>query len=245
MRAHEVARQADKLAGLGQLVAGIVHELNNPVTSILAYADVLHQRASEAGIDPRDVDRLARIREAAQRIHRFSRDLVAYARPSTEVAVPLSIHDVIDRALLFCDHVLDRERVIVERAFGATGHVRGVGTQLVQVFVNLFTNAAKAMRDGGGTLRIETSNDGSMIVIAVSDTGSGIAVGAMPRLFEPFFTTSPSGEGTGLGLTIVRDILQAHNGRVWAEPAPDAGARFVVCLPRAEADLSFEGDRGE
>jgi len=227
--------QNDKLAGLGKVVAGVVHELNNPVTSILAYADYLRRKAERGAIDASDVERLIRIQEAAQRIHGFSRDLVAYSRPSTEVPVPLNVHDVIDRALVFCEHVLDRTHVTVERTFGEVKPVRGLGGQLAQVFVNLFTNAANAMSETGGTLHIQTTlaEQDRSVKITVSDTGQGIGDDTLPRIFEPFFTTSADGEGTGLGLSIVRSIVESHRGSVWADRTEGAGAAFHVMLPVA------------
>lgn len=235
-RMHAVHK--DKLAGLGRVVAGVVHELNNPVTSILAYSEYLRRKAERGPLEPADIDRLARIEEAAQRIHGFSRELIAYARPSTEVPVPLVIHDVIDRALLFCEHVLGRARITVERELGEVRPVRGIGGQLAQVFVNLFTNAANAMSETGGTLCIRTGYDErtGLVHITVIDTGAGIAEHVFPHIFEPFVTTCETGGGTGLGLSIVRDIVEAHRGRVWAERRAGAGAAFHVTLPAAADD---------
>ena len=236
------AVQSDKLAGLGKIVAGVVHELNNPVTSILAYAEYLRRKATRGPLDAADLERIDRIEEAAQRVHGFARQLIAYARPSIDIAVPLVIHDVIDRALLFCEHVLGPSRVTVERAFGRVLPINGIGNQLAQVFVNLFTNAANAMSTTGGTLRIETSLDGDgdgegeAVHVIVTDTGCGIGEEALPRIFEPFFTTSETGDGTGLGLSIVRDIVEAHRGRVWAERREGAGAAFHVVLPVTPMD---------
>jgi signal transduction histidine kinase len=223
----------DKLAGLGKVVAGVVHELNNPVTSILAYADYLQRKAERGPLDASDVARIARIREAAERIHGFSRDLIAYARPSTEIPVPLLVHDVIDRALTFCEHVLEPSRITVERAYGDVLPVRAISGQLAQVFVNLFTNAAHAMRPHGGTLRVETALDDerSKVHVTVTDTGRGIAEEALARIFEPFFTTHEGQDKSGLGLSIVREIVEAHRGRVWAEHRPGQGAAFHVLLP--------------
>src|SRR5262249_37510673 len=136
--------QSEKLASLGQIAAGVVHELNNPLTSIVAYSDYLRKKGERNGADVADLERLTRINEAAERILRFSRDLIAYSRPSTEVPAPVAIHDVIDRALVFCEHVLERTGVMVERTFGDVKLVRGVAGQLTQVFVNLFTNACQA-----------------------------------------------------------------------------------------------------
>jgi two-component system NtrC family sensor kinase len=231
----------DKLAGLGRIVAGVVHELSNPVTSILAYAGYLRRKAEHAPLEPADLERIARITEAAERVHAFSRDLLAYARPSTESPAPLEIHDVLDRALVFCEHLL--ARVTVDRAFGEVKPIRGISDQLVQVFVNLFTNAAVAMGEAGGTLRIQTllSESGRTVHVTVIDSGRGIPEDALARIFEPFFTTTKAEGGTGLGLSIVRDIVEAHDGRVWAESRtasgsssePESGAVFHVALPAA------------
>lgn len=232
-REQRKAAEKDKLAGLGRVVAGVVHELNNPVTSILAYAEYLRRKAERGPLDAADLERIARIEEAARRIHGFSRDLIAYARPSTELPVPLVIHDVVDRALTFCEHVLSPARVKVEREFGEVKPVRAIGGQLAQVFVNLFMNAAHAMRPHGGTLRIGTrlDADGAAVHVTVSDTGAGIAEHALPRIFEPFFTTNEGADGTGLGLSIVREIVEAHRGNVWAERRDGVGATFHVVLP--------------
>lgn len=234
---RRTSEHKDKLAGLGKVVAGVVHELNNPVTSILAYAEYLRRKAERGPLDASDLDRLARIEESARRIHGFSRDLIAYARPSTEIPVLLVIHDVVDRALTFCEHVFAPAGVRIERVFGEVKPVRAIGGQLAQVFVNLFMNAAHAMSPAGGTLRIATGLDGPRAVhVTVSDTGSGIAEHALPRIFEPFFTTNESGDGTGLGLSIVREIVEAHQGTVWAERRDGSGAAFHVVLPVAGDD---------
>jgi signal transduction histidine kinase len=239
--AHDMLRdqiiQSDKLASLGQIAAGVVHELNNPLTSILAYSDYLRRKGERAGTDPADLDRLARINEAATRILRFSRDLIAYSRPSTEKPGPISIHDVIDRALLFCEHVLDQTGVVVEKTFGDVPPVLGVTEQLTQVFVNLFTNAAQAMHEHGGCLRITTelSEGGAYVQVTIRDDGHGIDGEHLPRIFDPFFTTKTDGTGTGLGLSIVRNIVAAHGGRVRADISVPRGMVFHVDLPAASS----------
>ncbi|HVY47554.1 MAG TPA: ATP-binding protein [Minicystis sp.] len=230
--------QSEKLASLGQIAAGIVHELNNPLTSIVAYSDYLRRKTEKSGGDPADVERLTRINEAAERILRFSRDLIAYSRPSMEVPAPVAIHDVIDRALVFCEHVLDQTGVMVEREFGAVRPVRGVAGQLTQVFVNLFTNAAQAMRDGGGCLSIRTEMAGDEVTVVIVDDGHGIESDHLPRIFDPFFTTKTDGSGTGLGLSIVRNIVQSHGGSIRATGRAPRGTEFRVELPAAAAPKS-------
>ncbi len=236
-RAHAELRdqiiQSDKLASLGQIAAGVVHELNNPLTSILAYSEYLRRKGERAGFDSTDLDRLARIHEAADRILRFSRDLIAYSRPSTEKPGPVSIHDVIDRALTFCEHVLDQTGVTVERSFGEILPVLGATGQITQVFVNLFTNAAHAMREQGGCLSIATalSDDSAYVRVTIRDDGHGIEDEHLPRIFDPFFTTKTDGTGTGLGLSIVQSIVTAHRGRVRAHAREPRGTVFYVELP--------------
>jgi len=228
--------QLEKLASLGQMVAGIVHEINNPLTSIVAYSDYLRKKGERSGADVDDVARLSRINEAAERIQRFSRDLTEYSRPRKVVPASVPIHDVIDRALGFCEHELDQTGVVVERNFGAIYPVRGVAEQLTQVFVNLFTNAAHAMRDQGGLLTITTSMlTPDEVEVVITDDGHGIAVETLPRIFEPFFTTKIDGRGTGLGLSIVRSIVVNHGGRILAARNSPQGTVFRVGLPSAIA----------
>lgn len=226
--------QSEKLASLGQIAAGIVHELNNPLTSIVAYSDYLRRRWEQDGADEADRQRLQRINEAAQRILMFSRDLIAYSRPATEVPAPVFLHDVIDRALVFCEHVIDTSTVSVERAFGDIRAIRGVPGQLTQVFVNLFTNACHAMeRTGGGKLMVSTTllDDGSLVEVKVMDQGHGIDEELRERIFEPFVSTKTDGGGTGLGLSIVRKIVDGHGGEIRAEANEPRGTIFVVHLP--------------
>ncbi|HEY3668937.1 MAG TPA: histidine kinase dimerization/phospho-acceptor domain-containing protein, partial [Polyangiaceae bacterium] len=144
--------QNEKLASLGQIVAGVVHELNNPLTSIIAYSDYLTKKLAK---DPssnlhEDAERVRRIGEAAERILKFTRDLVAYARPTGDARGPVQIEEVIERALLFCEHEFADGRVEVDREFTQPlPLIFGIPGQLTQVFVNLFTNAAHAMGNGG------------------------------------------------------------------------------------------------
>jgi two-component system NtrC family sensor kinase len=139
--------QAEKLASLGQIAAGMVHELNNPLTSIAAYTDFLLRRAVQReGSDPDDVERLRRIAESANRMLRLTRDLVSYARPSGDIPIAVQLNVVIERALAFCEHEMADVGVVVERSFDEDiGLVRGLPEQLAQVFVNLVTNACHAM----------------------------------------------------------------------------------------------------
>ena len=234
LNAHMV--QAEKLASLGQIAAGVVHELNNPLTSIVAYTDWLirKQGGTPGGGDPDSLERLRRIGESASRILRFTRDLVAYARPSSEVPVPVSLHTVIDQALAFCEHVIAQHGANVERRYIENAPaVRGMHEQLVQVFVNLFTNACHAMPADGGQLDVTTElvDGGTRLAVYVADNGHGIAADHLAQIFAPFFTTKVDGRGTGLGLSIVKNIMDNHGAEIRAERGAAGGACFVLVFP--------------
>jgi two-component system, NtrC family, sensor kinase len=228
--------QADKLATFGQIAAGIVHELNNPLTSIVAYSDYLIRKAVSAPASqaPDDVDRLRRISESANRMLRFTRDFVAYARPSSGVAGPVILHGVIDTAVAFCEHVLAHAGVSVEKRYASdVMTVRGVSEQLVQVFVNLLTNASQAAPAANGRIVITTTLEPSswLVRVVVEDNGGGIAPDHLRQVFLPFFTTKGDRHGTGLGLSIVKSIVDGHEGAIHVESPPGSGARFVLEIP--------------
>jgi signal transduction histidine kinase len=249
IRAEESARsirklqaqviQNEKLASLGQIVAGVVHELNNPLASIIAYSDYLKRKANaRAPYDDLedDLERLRRIGEAAARILNFSRDLVSYARPSADVPGIVHVQDVVEKALVFCEHELNGAQIRILRQYDARlPPVRGIAGQLTQVFVNLFTNAAHAMNGAGGELRIGMLMNAAQhtLTVEVADSGSGIDAQDMPQIFEPFFTTKSEGRGTGLGLSIVRGIVDAHGGTIHAASALGEGTVFSLTLPLA------------
>jgi two-component system, NtrC family, sensor kinase len=228
--------QTEKLASLGQIVAGVVHELNNPLTSIIAYSDYLTKKLGrgESGDLVEDAERVRRIGEAAERILKFTRDLVAYSRPTGDSRGPVCLREVIERALVFCEHEFSDGNVEIEQEIAdSLPIIAGIPGQLTQVFVNLFTNAAHAMSEHGGVLRISvhTAELDQSLQVEVTDTGSGIPTEAMPQIFEPFFTTKTDGRGTGLGLSIVRGILDAHGGTIQVSSAAGRGTRFTLTLP--------------
>jgi len=232
---------ADKLATFGQVAANLVHELNNPLTSIVAYSEYLVRKALsfESGVvvlEAEDVERLRRIGESGSRMLRFTRDVMSYARPSSGVVGTVELHEVIDQAIAFCDHVLSAAKTRVERRYGGdVATVRGVSDSLVQVFVNLLTNASHAAPAEGSVVAIETRVDAPSrrIAIRVEDNGSGIAAEHLPLVFEPFFTTKSESHGTGLGLSIVKSIVLAHEGEIRVDSHPGRGTRFFIALPLA------------
>jgi signal transduction histidine kinase len=231
-------QQAEKLASLGKIVAGVAHELNNPLTSILVYASQLNQRltARRDGDREEDLERIRRITESAERVAKFTRDLVAYARPAADLQASCALHDVLEKALHFCDHEFSSAVVQVERAYPCEGlALRGTSDQLTQVFVNLFTNSAHAMRSRSGRLRVKAAADasGDFAIVEVIDDGVGISSQHLPHIFEPFYTTKTNGQGTGLGLAIVLEIITAHGGTIDVDSAAESGTAFRVKLPLA------------
>ncbi len=208
--------QAEKLATLGQLAAGIAHEINNPLTSISVYAEYILGQLTSCGADEADVMRVERILGSADRIKTFTRNLLSYARPSQEEAGDVPLNQVIDEALGFCEHVMRDAGVEIQRQYmQGLPEVRGVRTQLHQVFVNLVTNACNAAREGGGEIRVMTRlGDDGRLLVTIEDDGVGISEEDLRQIFEPFFSTRRKGKGTGLGLPIVKSILEQHDGSI-------------------------------
>ncbi len=229
--------QAEKLATLGQLAAGVVHELNNPLTSITVYADYLVKKVeanSEHPLaDTGDAEKLRRIGEGAQRILAFAKDLVQYAKPSGEDPEPVDVGEVVRQSLSLCEHLF--ERAEIERHLhlpDARLPIHAIPGQLEQVFINLITNACHAVGDRGRvwvSARPASGGDGAWIV--VSDDGPGIPESDRAQIFEPFFSTKSDGHGTGLGLSIVKNIVDQHDGEIRVAPSASGGAEFSVWLP--------------
>ena len=230
--------QSEKLASVGQIAAKVVHELNNPLTAIVTYAGFLTKKLERAGHDEADVERLRRIGESADRILRFSRELTTYARPNEETASLVSVQEVVERAVVFCEHVVVEHGVrVATRVHPDVPAIVGRRGQLTQVFVNLVTNACHAIQDAGraedGGIEIEIAvGDTGGVRVSVADNGHGISPENVIRIFDPFFTTKTEGRGTGLGLSIVRSIVEAHGGRVWVRSVLGSGSSFVVELAK-------------
>jgi len=223
---------AEKLASLGQLAAAVVHELNNPLTSIVAYADTLRTRLEQLG-DEGDLRRVDRIAEAADRILKFSRDLLTYARPANEASSLLQVEELVEGSVQLCEHLLVASNVELSRDL-AQGllPIRGNLGHLQQVLVNLITNACHAMPEGGQlTVSAAQAADGSAVELRILDQGPGVDEALAARIFEPFFSTKAPGQGTGLGLSIVREIIERHGGQIELEGGLGRGACFVLRLP--------------
>ncbi|HEX2689627.1 MAG TPA: ATP-binding protein [Kofleriaceae bacterium] len=224
--------RAERLATLGELAAGVVHELNNPLTSITIYSEYLVRKFASRGPEPSDLEKLQRIGASAQRILRFSRDLIQYARPSGRDLQAVDLSVVVRQSVSICEHLIERSGV----NFGVEVDpdlpvIQAVDGQLEQVLTNLITNAVHAVETGGQVVVRAHADSPSTVVLEVVDSGPGIAEADREKIFEPFFTTKSDGKGTGLGLPIVRNIVEQHRGEIRVDRSDLGGAAFRVILP--------------
>ncbi|HET9624680.1 MAG TPA: ATP-binding protein, partial [Kofleriaceae bacterium] len=224
--------RAERLATLGELAAGVVHELNNPLTSITVYAEYLVRKLEAQGAEAGDVEKLRRIGASAQRILRFSRDLVQYARPSGRDLGPIDLAAVVRQSVSICEHLVERGGItLAVEVDPELPAVQAISGQLEQVLINLITNAVHAVENGGRVEVRALADTPSTVLLEVADSGPGIAEADRDRIFEPFFTTKPDGKGTGLGLPIVRNIVDQHRGEIAVVRSALGGAAFRVILP--------------
>ncbi|HEX8438090.1 sensor histidine kinase [Archangium sp.] len=243
--------QADRLASLGLLAAGVVHEVNTPLAYILSNLDWLDEElpALSEALKRREpanpeVEKLAArmqgvqstlrdIRQGAERVRHIARDVKAFARDSQDESILVDLREVLDAALkMALVHIRYRARVV--RDYQDVPMVMANEARLAQVFLNLVVNAAQSLPEDGAEhairVRLWTGPNGEACA-EVSDTGTGIAPEHMPHLFEPFFTTKRSGEGTGLGLFICKSIIDGMEGTITVESQPGAGTTFRLSLP--------------
>jgi two-component system, NtrC family, sensor kinase len=231
--------QAEKLATLGQLAAGVVHELNNPLTSISVYGDYLVKLLERVG-GKGDADKANKIVEGAARIQKLTRDLMNYARPSGEYELA-GVNDIVRQALVFCEHLVRKsEAEVTLQLADELPKVHAIRAQLHQVLINLITNALHALPAPGGSVTISTGlvDAGHAVQIRVADTGVGISALDRDHVFEPFFTTKKDGKGTGLGLSIVKNIVEGHGGLVGFESQVGQGTTFFITLPLQRETIS-------
>ena len=224
--------RAERLATLGELAAGVVHELNNPLTSITVYAEYLVRKLEAQGAEPGDVEKLRRIGASAQRILRFSRDLVQYARPSGRDLELVDVASVVRQSVSICEHLVERGGITLDVELDRELPViPAIVGQLEQVLINLITNAVHAVENGGHVVVRAKVESPSTIALEVVDSGPGVSEQDRDRIFEPFFTTKSDGKGTGLGLPIVRNIVEQHHGQISVSRSDLGGAMFRVILP--------------
>ncbi|HXX15533.1 MAG TPA: HAMP domain-containing sensor histidine kinase [Candidatus Eremiobacteraceae bacterium] len=230
--------QSEKLVSLGQLAAGAAHEINNPLTAILGYSDLL---ADDETLPDRARGVAGKIREQARRTKNLVQNLLSFARQVPAERTLLDINTVVSNAVQL--RALDLHSggsTIDLQLESVLPAVRGDNNQLMQVFFNIVSNALDAMTEsGGGTLTIRTLRDRGNVVLLFCDTGPGIK--EPHRVFDPFYTTKPVGKGTGLGLSICYGIVQEHGGKILCYNGQNRGAVFRVELPAVLAVLPQRG----
>lgn len=218
--------RADRLAAMGELTAGVAHEVRNPLGIIRATVQLLEDAqgdkariAQAAEVIKQEIDRLDKVIKA----------LLDFGRPSRPTMVTTDLGAVLEDVVLFTTRFAKQANVRIELVpLPELRPVHGDPDQLKQVFLNLVTNAVQAMGETGGDIQVKAGTDGDYITVTVSDTGPGIVPEDLPKVFDPFFTKRA--EGTGLGLTIVHRILDAHNGHIEVESS-DSGTTFTVTIP--------------
>jgi two-component system NtrC family sensor kinase len=224
--------QLARLASLGFMVAGVCHELANPLTAINSTVQLL--RAGPAS--PTLLEKgLANIASNAQRMLSISRKLNDFSRASDDARSWLNLRGTVMDAVALLEQDSCMQQVSVKCTLDEAIVVHGDVNQLQQVFCNVLTNAIQAMRGSGSLFIHDSRPDSGHVEIAIRDTGPGIAERDLPRLFEPFFTTKPAGHGTGLGLAISNEIVLAHGGTMRAANDGGGGACFYIRLPAASA----------
>ena len=222
---------SEKLASVGRLAAGVAHEIGNPLSAILGLVELV-----EAGDLAPEQQRefLRRVRKETERIHHIIRDLLDFARDEPASAErSCDLREVVEDAVRLVAPQKDLQRITIERRFAEEcPPARGAAARLAQVVLNLLLNAADAI-EGEGTITLEVRPAAGFVELAVADTGPGIPASIREHLFEPFVTTKPPGQGTGLGLAVCHTIIERLGGTIEVESPPEGGARFLVRLPIA------------
>ncbi len=233
-RTQEQLLQSEKMSAVGQLISGVAHELNNPLTAILGYAQLLENEA----IPDRAQDFVQKLYKQAQRTHKIVQNLLSFSRQRKPQRQQVDLRRVLDDTLALRDYDMKLNNIAVERDFEADlPEVLGDEHQLEQVFLNIINNAADAVLETArsGTLRVRIYGDGDDVCAEFHDSGPGIR--DPKRIFDPFYTTKSVGKGTGLGLSICYGILREHGGSINASNHPQGGAVFQVRLPAAARSM--------
>jgi signal transduction histidine kinase len=230
-RAQDDLIRTEKLASMGRLVAGIAHEINNPVNAVINTLGPLEEALRERGGDGGVQEMLEVLKRGAARSKAIVQALHNYSRGDEETPRELTLARSVDDALDLLRHRLKNVRV--EKQIDPGIRIVGFAGQIDQVFMNLITNAAQAIGDRprGGIIQISAARRGDEVEIAVADDGPGIAPEVVPRIFDPFFTTKDVGEGSGLGLSIVHGIIDRHGGKIRVESRVGEGTTFSIALP--------------
>lgn len=243
-RQREALHQSEKLAALGSMLAGVAHELNNPLSVVIGYSGMLADMAESEAMR----DRAAQVHAAAERCARIVKAFLAMARARPSERHQVVLAEVLDDALKLASYGLRTHSVTVENALpGDLPPVNADRDQLHQVFLNLIVNAQHALASVPGPRRIRITGhaEAGIVVVAIGDNGPGMDAEVQRRAFEPFFTTKPQGMGTGIGLSVSRGIVEAHGGSLTLASSLGRGATFTLRLPAAPSAQSPDIELGE
>lgn len=232
-RDRDSLHQADKLSAMGSLLAGVAHELNNPLAILVAQSELLI--ATSGSEDQRR--RAERIHAAAERAGRIVKGFLAMARQRPEQREPLQLNDLVRTATGMLGSSLTKQEIALSLDLAPDlPAVVADQDSLGQVIANLIVNAQHALADRPAPRRIgiATRREGPDLVLSVADSGPGVPTELAERIFEPYSTTRPQGFGTGIGLSVSKTAVEAHGGRLAYRPAPGGGALFTVTLPLPE-----------
>ncbi|MBN8938254.1 MAG: PAS domain S-box protein [Rhizobiales bacterium] len=229
---RERLHQVEKLSAMGSLLAGVAHELNNPLAIVIAQSSLLVAKAGSDEVKRRG----ERIHAAAERCGRIVKSFLAMARQKPPQREAVDINGVVSGALDMVAYGLRSSDIAVESGLDpALPAIMGDRDLLSQVIANLIINAQQALMDRPAPrlIRVETGLSGDRVTVAVSDNGPGVPDDLVRRVFDPYFTTKPAGVGTGIGLSICRNVVEAHGGTIALTNRPEGGARFDISLPRS------------
>jgi two-component system, NtrC family, sensor kinase len=224
--------QAEKMASVGQLAAGVAHELNNPLGGILIYTSLLLEKAKKESRDAADMQRII---AETERCRKIVRGLLDFSRQTRIDAAIVDLNKILSSTLALVTQQALFHNIQVEQSYeNALPNVFVDVGQIQQVFLNIILNAVDAMQ-GRGVLSVKTvgAADSTRVRVLIADTGCGMTKEIMEKIFEPFFTTKPRGTGTGLGLAIAYGIVQKHNGDILVQSEVGKGSCFTIELPAA------------
>lgn len=227
-------RRSEKLSALGQLVAGVAHELNNPLAVIMGYAQILTSQEQPIGRVRGD---LQKILHESERAAKIVKNLLTFARPRDPQLTPVDLNSLVTTVAENHEAEMEGAAVVFHLSLQPDlPRTMADPHQIEQVLTNLMTNAVHALSEHNGRrlLEVRTERQGANVRIIVADTGPGIPGDVVPKIFDPFFTTKGPGKGTGLGLSICHSIIEEHHGRIVVESETDKGTRFSIDLPIVE-----------
>ena len=225
---------AEKLSAVGRLSASIAHEFNNPLQGVMA---ILKGLKKNLRLEEEDRELLDVALSETDRMKNLIRNLQEFNRPSSGKKMPMDVHASINTLLLLCKSDFKRRRIVTVLNYaGQLTRIMAIPDQMKQVFLNLLNNAADAIQTDG-VITVRTWQENNRVAVAIQDTGTGIAPEQMGLIFQPFYTTKPEVQGTGLGLSVCQGIVRSHRGEIRVESEPGKGSTFTVLLPVDEGSM--------